>query len=59
MEIPGFATPGNTSGMGNPTAPGETGELGSGDVIGVQQTPKDRPKKKMKPLKDYLKNKKK
>lgn len=50
-----FATPANITGMGNQTLPGENGEIGSGDVL----TPIEKPKKrKMKSLKDYLKNKK-
>ena len=53
METPDFATPATTTGMGNPMAPGENGEVGSGDVF----TPMDKQKKKkkMKSLKDYLK----
>ena len=30
-----FATPGNVSGMGNPTMPGTGGEIGSGDAVTV------------------------
>lgn len=56
--MPGFATPGNTIGMGNPTAPGENGEVGSGDVIISTGSNKKNKKKKMKSLKDYLKEKK-
>ena len=37
-----FATPANTVGMGNSTAPGENGEVGSGDVL----TPIEKPKKR-------------
>lgn len=34
MEVPtGFATPTNTTGISNPTAPTENGEVGSGDVF--------------------------
>lgn len=59
MEAPIFATPANTVGMGNPIAPGETGETGSGDIF-MADKQKDKPKKrKMKSLKDYLKEKKK
>lgn len=48
-----FVTPPAVTGMGNPTLPGENGEVGSGDVfVPVKK------KKKMKPLRDYLKNKK-
>jgi len=50
----GFATPTNTTGMGNPSMPGENGEVGSGDIF-----PTEKKKKKMKSLMDYLKNKKK
>jgi hypothetical protein len=55
METPNFATPTNTTGMGNPSAPGENGEVGSGDTFVANQTSK---KRKMKSLKDYLKKKK-
>ena len=51
-----FATPANTTGMGNPSLPSETSsEIGSGDVFAKAE---QKPKKKMKSLKDYLKNKK-
>ena len=50
---PGFATPATTTGMGNPSMPGENGEVGSGDIF-----PTKKKKKKMKSLKDYLKEKK-
>ena len=56
MEAPTFATPANTTGMGNPMAPGENGEVGSGDTFVANQMTKK--KKKMKSLKDYIKNKK-
>ena len=59
MEMPGFSTPASTTGMGNPIAPGESGEVGSGDAIAVSQDVKEKPKKKMKSLKDYIKDKKK
>ena len=51
-----FTTPANTTGMGNPSLPSETAqEVGSGDIfVKVEQ----KPKKKMKSLKDYLKGKK-
>ena len=49
-----FATPGNTLGMGNVSAPGENGELGSGDII-TNQPVKKKKKKKFQSLKDYLK----
>ena len=48
-----FATPMNTPGMGNPSAPEGT-QVGSGDVpIGSIKTTN---KKKKKHLKEYLKN---
>ncbi len=50
----GFATPSTTIGMGNPSLPSENGEIGSGDIF-----PMEKKKKKMKSLRDYLKNKKK
>ena len=54
MEGTGFATPASTIGLGTPSAPGENGEVGSGDTF-VSEQPKK--KKKMKSLKDYLKKK--
>ena len=54
MESAGFATPASTIGLGTPSAPGENGEVGSGDTF-VSEQPKK--KKKMKSLKDYLKKK--
>lgn len=56
MEGTGFATPASTMGFGSPSAPVENGEVGSGDTF-VSEQPKK--KKKMKPLKDYIKSKKK
>ena len=55
MDVPGFATPANTMGMGDPVAPTDT-SVGSGDAIAVS---KERPKKKKKmtSLKKYLKRK--
>lgn len=55
MDVPGFATPANTMGMGDPVAPTDTAP-GSGDAIAVS---KERPKKKKKmtSLKKYLKRK--
>lgn len=51
-----FATPTNTTGIGNPSLPSETSsETGSGDFF---VKPEQKPKKKMKSLKDYLKGKK-
>ena len=34
-----FITPANTVGMGNPTAPGENGEVGSGDMFTKPEKP--------------------
>lgn len=50
-----FATPANTTGMGNPSVGETPEEIGSGDVF----TPieKEKKRKKMKNLKDYLKKK--
>lgn len=56
MEIP-FTIPADTTGMGNPTAPTDT-EVGSGDVLVSGEEHKLKPKKKLKPLKDYIKKKK-
>ena len=50
-----FVTPGQVTGMGNPTAPGENGEVGSGDMLTIKNPKKKDKKKKMKSLKDYLK----
>jgi len=58
MEAPIFATPASTTGMGNPIAPGENGEVGSGDVFMINKQKDKLKKRKMKSLKDYLKNKK-
>ena len=55
METPIFSTPANTTGMGNPIAPEENGEVGSGDTFIGDEIPKK--KKKMKSLKKYLKTK--
>jgi len=49
----GFATPATTTGIGNPSMPSENGEVGSGDIFPIEKK-----KKKMKSLKDYLKEKK-
>lgn len=57
MEI-SFTIPSTTTGMGNPTLPTDT-EFGSGDTLVTGEEHKLKPKKKMKHLKDYLKNKKK
>ena len=57
MEGTGFATPTSTMGLGSPSAPAENGEVGSGDTF-ISEQPKKK-KKKMKPLKDYIKSKKK
>lgn len=52
MEISGFATPANVTGMGDPVAPADT-TVGSGDIVAVgSEKPK---KRKMKSLKKYLK----
>ena len=58
METPIFTTPANTVGMGNPVAPGETGEIGSGDTFMVNKQKDKSKKRKMKSLKDFLKDKK-
>ena len=50
-----FATPANTTGMGNPSVGETPQEIGSGDTFTPVEGSK---KKKMKTLKDYLKNKK-
>ncbi len=50
-----FVTPGQVTGMGNPTAPGENGEVGSGDMLTIKEPKKKDKKRKMKSLKDYLK----
>ena len=57
MEAPasGFATPATTLGMGTVTGPTDT-SVGSGDTF--QPVQKTKKKKKMTPLKDYLKKKK-
>lgn len=52
METPVFTTPANTTGMGNPIAPGDNGAVGSGDTFVTVEKPK---KKKMQSLKNYLK----
>lgn len=52
METPVFTTPANTTGMGNPIAPGDNGAVGSGDTFVTVEKPK---KKKMQSLKKYLK----
>ena len=52
--MPAFTTPANVTGMGNPVAPGDNGEPGSGDTFMVKEKPK---KKRLKNLKDYLKKK--
>ena len=49
MEDLSFATPANITGMGSPTLPTEN-ECGSGDICICN-------KKKMKSLKDYIKDK--
>lgn len=56
MEGIGFVTPASTIGMGDPVLQTETGEAGSGDIfVGTVEKPKK--KKKLRRLKDYLKNK--
>lgn len=49
-----FATPANTTGIGNPSIGETPQDMGSGDTLTPVEKPK---KKKMKNLKDYLKNK--